>query len=89
MTNNRDSPYAFVSLDERYQYLDYKTRRKGTQVQLMCWYFTYTNAQGDKISYCFGTDELDAYRDALKSITHMEKQYFKRQETKHAATVQG
>lgn len=88
MTSNA-SPYAFVSLDERYHYLDYKTRRKGTQVQIMCWYFTYTRADGDKISYCFGIDELDAYRDALKSIAHMEKQYFKRQEAKHVAAVQG
>ena len=82
MTDNQDSPYKFVSLEERLLYIVSSTMRQGKRVELTGWRFIYANAQGQKDSWCFGTDEIDAYRYALKQIAKMEKKYFKRQEQK-------
>jgi hypothetical protein len=88
MTSNA-SPYAFVSLEERLKYVVSSTMRQGKRVELTGWRFLYVNAERQRESMCFGIDELDAYQYALRLIAKMEKQYFKRQEAKHVAAVQG
>lgn len=84
---SEDSPYRFVSLGEVYRWAKTSTVRNGVRVELTCWQFTYINSEAERVSWCFGTDEIDAYKDALKRIASMEKKYFKRQETKRVAEV--
>jgi hypothetical protein len=79
---SNDSPYKFVSLGEVLTWVTSSTIRDGVRVPLTSWQFTYINSETERNSWCFGTDEIDAYKDALRRIANMEKKYFKRQEAK-------
>ena len=86
---SEDSPYKFVSLGYHWPTMKSSTVRDGVRIQLEGWQFTYTNAHREMGQWCFGTDEIDAYKNALKRIASMERKYFKRQEAKRVAAVQG